>query len=214
MTLIESSGVKFRPTPVLFPDTVNEGAACRYDCGFDVPLLAYQPDELQKIIHHASDILEGQGFGRARDFRAGAWMADRRVAEALAAEGFVTDASAVPPKFIGSVMGASHPLSRAVSALWRGTTPLSQPYERVPGLTEYPDNGALADYMEIEQTMDVIQQNLTAAERNPGETRFVVIGFHHETAADYQDRVRGVAQRVRELNDAQPGAVQWSTFEN
>ena len=211
-TLVEASGVAFRPTPVLFPDTINNAAACKYDCGFDVPLSAYNPEELRKITRHASDILDQQGFGPPRDFRAGAWMADQNVAEALAAEGFVTDASAVPASFISRVMGPAHPLSKAVTRLWRDTTSLSQPYERVSGLTEYPDNGALADYMEIDQTMSVIRQNLAESSRHPNETRWVVIGFHQETAADWQDRIRGVMQRVRALNETKPGAVRWSTF--
>jgi hypothetical protein len=185
-SLFEASGVEFRNSPTFWGGTVPS-YRCSYDCGHDVPISEYAVDELRSVIQLSIDELGAAGFGRAMSFRAGGWMAAPNVREALAAEGLRVDSSAVAAYFLEDEIGDTD-LYRWVDALWGGTDSTSQPYP-LDGLTEVPDNGALADYVTADEMYSVYldAKELLAAE--PTEDVVVNIGFHQETAARYLHRV-------------------------
>jgi hypothetical protein len=200
--LFEAAGVTHRESPTFWGPSYGIGS-CAYDCGHEVPISAYEKDELQKVIRFSVETLEGQGLGRAVSFRAGGWMAEQHVREALELEGFAYESSAVPAHFLEGEIGHL-PLHRWVEALWDGTTKASQPYA-LDGLTEVPDNGALADYVTGDEMFDVYLEAKRLWQEDPSRNIIVNIGFHQETADKYLPRVEDACTRI--VADAEADGV-------
>jgi hypothetical protein len=184
--LFEAAGVTSSSGPTFWGTTIRQ-QECFYDCGHEVPLSNYSVTDLRKVIKFSLDKLEEQGFGRAKSFRCGGWMAKENVREAVAAEGLTYEESAVPTDFLAPKL-RQYPVHGWLSELWAGTTQTSQPY-RIPTpageLVEVPDNGALADYMSAEQMFDVYLANKASFQRARTKNVVVSVGFHTETAANY-----------------------------
>lgn len=184
--LFEAAGARFINAPT-FWGTALPPQQCLYDCGHEVPISLYSSDELRKVVKFSLDKLETNGFGRAKSFRCGGWMAKQSVRDAVAAEGLTQEHSAVPTQFLQPKLG-NYPVYDWLSELWAGTTPTSQPYS-IPAqdhaLLEVPDNGALADYMSPDQMIGVFDQNVTAWKANKSKNVVISVGFHEETAATY-----------------------------
>jgi hypothetical protein len=197
-SLFEASGVTFRDEPT-FWDENGVVTGCSFDdCGHEVPISAYETDELVKVIRFSNDVLEENGFGRPWSFRAGGWMARENVREALVLEGFVTENSAVPADFLASEIG-DLPLHGWVDELWTGTKSTSQPFELETGvgtILEIPDNGALADYMTADEMVQVYEDCKAVYEDDPKHDVVVSIGFHQETAAKYVPRVEDALAKI------------------
>ncbi len=195
--LFEASGVTFRSGPTFWGTTLT-AADCTRDCGHEVPISLYTAAELDKVMAFSVDTLAAHGFGRATSFRAGGWLAGETVRTALGDQGFLFDHSAVPSGFLAGELRGD-PLLDWVKGLWTGTTASAQPYA-LEGLTEIPDNGALADYVTSREMLTVFDGAVTTLTRTPGAERVVSIGFHQETASDWVSRVAGamdgIAQRV------------------
>lgn len=133
-TLFEAAGVKHRRVPNWDPgNVIITDNDCRYDCGFNVPISAYTTEELRKVIAYSRKILNENGLGYAHHFRAGGWMMSGALANALSSEGFYTDSSAVPVKFLAADLREYHILNW-LQALWKDTHPYSSPY---PLLTQF-----------------------------------------------------------------------------
>lgn len=212
--LFEASGVAFRNEPT-FWDEHGTVTNCTFDCGHEVPISAYEVAELQKVIRFSVDTLDDNGFGRAVSFRAGGWMADAKVREALVLEGFITENSAVPSDFLESEIGEL-PLHGWVEDLWRGTTSISQPHEidtESGWLIEVPDNGALADYMTGPEMVSVYEDNKEEWLANTRSEIIVSIGFHQETAAKFTPRVAEALDKILEDAKANDIPVKFATIE-
>jgi len=186
--LFEASGVTFRGAPTFWGTTIDaRGRECLEDCGHEVPISLYTSEELRKVVKFSLDTLEGNGFGRAKSFRCGGWMAKTPVRDAIAAEGLKFEHSAVPTVFLQAKLG-NQPVYSWLSELWQGTTSTSQPYTMATAttpLTEVPDNGGLADYVSTQQMMDVFHANRDVFNRDRRKNVIVSVGFHEETAASY-----------------------------
>lgn len=186
--LFEASGATFVSTPTFWGTSIDaRGRECLEDCGHEVPISLYTTDELRKVVKFSLDTLEGNGFGRAKSFRCGGWMAKTTVRDAIAAEGIKYEHSAVPTVFLQPKLG-TQPVYGWLSELWQGTTNVSQPYTMATAstpLTEVPDNGGLADYVNTQQMMDVFHANKEIFNRDRRKNVVVSVGFHEETAASY-----------------------------
>jgi hypothetical protein len=140
-------------------------------------------------------ILKEQGFTGLQHFRAGGWVTSPALMEALAAEGFRTDSSAVPVPFLASELRGTELLSW-LRSYWADITPASQAYlvkTEVGNLWQVPNNAALSDYMTAEATTKVVQDALKQG------IPYVIAGFHQETADDWYDRVSGFLRAVQKL---------------
>ncbi len=183
-SLMTSAGVEYRNTP-----NWNSGAeSCDPDCGHGVPLTAYATEELQKVIRYSADTLVQQGFPRPIAFRAGGWMANLNVMQALAANKFRYDYSGLNRDVI---RGSQPEIYRWTANLWSHITNLTQPYviEAAANLIEVPNNGCLADYMPARKMIAVWEEYVRAWQANPRADYFISFGFHQETAAVYSSRV-------------------------
>lgn len=197
--LFEAAGVRFRNTPTFWGTTLAP-TECFYDCGHEVPISLYSTDELRKVVRFSLDKLEQQGFGRAKSFRCGGWMARENVREAVAAEGLKYEESAVPTSFLAPKL-AGRPVLGWLDELWRGTTQTTQPYT-IPtpagNLVEIPDNGALADYVSADQMVAVFEANKAEWQRDRRKKVVVSVGFHTETAAMYLPQLERALERMYE----------------
>ena len=199
-SLVKAAGVEYRSSP----SWSRRGEEnCEGECGHGVPLWAYKEKELRKIISFSLDVLEGAGFGRAQSFRSGGWMSSRKVLKALTAEGIKLDASAVPREFLAS----SQPvITRWVDEIWPGVNKISQPYlvrTEEGEITEFPNNGCLADYMTGRMMLSVFKDNIRLWSLDKDKDIFVSIGFHHETASYYLPQL----ERALELIEAYVSVV-------
>ncbi len=198
-SLVEAAGVQFRIGPSFVDQDVDE-SVCGDDCGADVALNAYSDVELRKIIRTSVQTLQNKGFRRAVSFRAGGWQADDTVLNALAAEGFTLDSSATYAPYLREAWG-DYNLYPFVGQLWPMTTPTSQPYryQTKAGLSiiELPNNGCLADYMTGAAMLKAFVKNADVLQRNPTQNRYLSIGFHQETAADYLPQLRSGIDQIR-----------------
>lgn len=204
--LFEAAGVEFRSGPTFWGTTITPNE-CIYDCGHEVPISNYGVDELRKVVRFSLDKLEEEGFGRAKSFRCGGWMAKENVREAIAAEGLLYEESAVPADFLAPKL-RQYPVQGWLADLWAGTTPTSQPY-RIPtaagDVVEVPDNGALADYVSADQMFSVYEANKAEWQRAKTKDFVVSIGFHQETAATYLPALEEALERIHE--DARTAGV-------
>lgn len=195
-SLVEASGVTFRSEPTFIdareevPRATDDWGFYPSEGGYDVPLNAYDTEDLLKIIATARDILRDQGFDLSPSFRAGGWMSAPNVQAALANLGFRFDCSPVDPQFAIRRFG-DMPLCRWLAALWHDIGATSQP--RMTPTPEgdiwlVPDNGSLIDYTPVPDFIDVLTRNIARA-RAEGGNAVVVTGFHQETARLFLDRL-------------------------
>jgi hypothetical protein len=197
--LFEASGLTFKSSPTFWGTSLRPNE-CIYDCGHEVPISLYTAAELRKVVKFSLDKLESQGFGRAKSFRCGGWMAKDTVREAIAAEGLLYEQSAVPTEFLAPKL-RGQPIHTWLGDLWQGTTQTSQPYKiPTPGgeLVEIPDNGALADYVSADQMVATYEANKAEYLRDRNKNVVVSIGFHHETAANYLPQLEAALTRMYE----------------
>ncbi|MBA3377066.1 MAG: hypothetical protein H0U00_14855 [Actinobacteria bacterium] len=197
--LFEASGLTFRASPTFWGTSLNaNGNECISDCGHEVPISNYTSDELRKVVKFSLDTLETNGFGRAKSFRCGGWMAKPNVRDAIAAEGLTYEHSAVPVSFLKEKLGTT-PVYGWLSELWQGMTNVSQPYTITTASTpliEVPDNGALADYANADQMVETFHANKAAFLRDRKKNVVVSVGFHEETAASYLPQLESALQRM------------------
>lgn len=197
--LFEASGDTFRSSPTFWGTSLDaRGRECMDDCGHEVPISLYTTDELRKVVKFSLDTLERNGFGRAKSFRCGGWMAKPNVRDAIAAEGLEYEHSAVPTDFLKPKLGNT-PVYGWLSELWQGTTNVSQPYTITTAskpLIEVPDNGALADYVSTQQMMETFEANKTAFLRDRSKNVVVSVGFHEETAASYLPQLEAALEKM------------------
>lgn len=204
-TLVTAAGVRFRTSPSFVEGSVDLNQ-CNPDCGNDVALVAYTEAELKKIFNYSVQTLVSQGFNRARSFRAGGWMANERVLNALADSGFTLDSSATYAPYLETAW-SDYNLYSFVGQLWPNSVPTSQPYvyqaESGATITELPNNGSLADYVTGEDMLQAFKSNAALLRTKPASDVYLSIGFHQETAAAYLPALRSGIDQIMTYANAQ-----------
>lgn len=196
-SLVQAAGVPFRDHPSFwgdrYPLSPSDG-----DLGHEVEICAYEVPELRAILRQSRTLLTRAGFDVAPSFRAGGWMADARVLEAIRAEGFLIDSSATDPAWHDELAGV--PLRARIGEVWPGVTATSAPFV-IPTpagpVLEMPDTGALADYVTAAEMEGHLRTALDRLAHDPAHDVFVHIGFHQETAQRYSTRVAEAIRAVR-----------------
>ncbi|MBI5369264.1 MAG: hypothetical protein HZA54_19665 [Planctomycetes bacterium] len=196
-SLFAAAGVPYRTTPTFwganYPLSPVGG-----DEGHEVEICAYAVPELRAVLRTSRDLLTDAGFAVSGSFRAGGWMADGKVLEALAAEGFGIDSSATDPAWHDEL--ADLPLRARIGEVWPGVTSSSAPFvvnTAAGPILEMPDTGALADYVTPAEMTRHLEEALARCERERKQDLFVHIGFHQETAGRYAARVTEALRAVR-----------------
>lgn len=189
-TLVEAAGVPFRAEPTFWEKGAKATEFPDGDAGHDVELPAYTVDEIRKIVRESKRVLAQNGFEPGTSFRAGGWLADAKVLEAIRAEGYVVDSSAVDATWHEKLAGL--PIRDRIRETWPKSTPTSAPetIETKSGtVLEMPNTAALADYVTARQMIENVERAIELAKADPLRPRFVHVGFHQETAAEFSPRV-------------------------
>ena len=177
------------------------------ECGYTVSLeLAYSEPELNRLVACGAQTLVDQGYPRPRHFRAGGWQQGPKLAAALAQQGFTYDSSRISADLLAPRWGAESAMVSLVRSLHPDAGPLDQPYPLAPGLTEYPNNGGLADYTRTEDILALLRQVLAA--KKP----VLVLGFHQETAFDFLDRLTAAIPLMEQEARAAGVNLRWEDY--
>jgi hypothetical protein len=208
-TLVEACGLPYRSEPAF---SEAEGACSQEDCGYNVSLeSAYSESELHTLVACSSEQLMQQGFRRSTHFRAGGWQLGPKLADALQANGFSWDSSRIDPRLLLGRWHADSALIKLLETLHPDATALEQPRKIRPGLMQYPNNAALADYTSASDLLAIFQALAERAQKERKEM-IMVLGFHQETADHYLPRldeaIRLMTQEAAMLNVE----VRWAAY--
>jgi hypothetical protein len=206
-TLMDHCAVPYRGTPAFTPqeETCAEGK----DCGYTVSLeFAYTEAELTTLIACSADILQAQGFGRPRTFRAGGWQLGPKLTAALLANNFVADSSHTDAHLLTNRWDAASGLVQMVQQLNPAGSPLDQPFELQPGLMEFPDNGSLADYTSTQKIREIFGRLLA------NRKTVLVLGFHQETAFDYLHRLEDAIPLLEQDAKVEGVTLTWGSIDS
>jgi hypothetical protein len=159
-SLMERAGVPYRMGQSVFgEDTALED--CSRDCGVAFPLNAYDSAEVAKVVQFSQDTLVAHHFPKPTSFRAGAFMADQGVFEALTQTGVARESSAFPAEIFErtSLLQLDHGwpnpaehnenFYKKLVKLWPFVGSDAQPYVALTAngpLVEIPFNGTMVDY--------------------------------------------------------------------
>jgi hypothetical protein len=206
---LEACGLPYRSEPA-FSET--EGACSQDDCGYNVSLeSAYSESELRTLVACSSEQLMQQGFRRPTHFRAGGWQLGPKLADALQANGFSWDSSRIDTSLLLGRWHADSALIKLLETLHPDAGALEQPRKIRPGLMQYPNNAALADYTSASDLLAIFQALAEKAQTERKEM-VMVLGFHQETADHYLPRLdEAIRLIVQEAADKQVH-IRWASY--
>jgi hypothetical protein len=205
-SLVAGCGLPYRSAPAFA--TLDEDCGPN-ECGYTVSLEhAYTQEELSQLVACSSKLLVEHGFERPRHFRAGGWQMGPKLAAALQANGFSFDSSRTDARLLTSRWAENSGLVQLVRQLHPDSTPLDQPYELLPGLMEYPNNGSLADYTSTSRLLEIFRA-LVASGKS-----VLVLGFHQETAFDHLDNLADAIPLLEQEAQAAGVMLEWAGYGN
>lgn len=202
-SLVTASGVAFRDD-VTFSGNASRGLDC--ERGHDVPLSIYSKDELNKIIQTSLTVLAQNGYTNIRSFRAGGWVANQAVLDALAENNISNDSSSVSRDLLLNKIDEGSPLARILGNLWPDqnilkVTPYSLQTNSGKNIIEFPDNAALADYVDGDYALTIFDRTIADQLRKKEDVTYFHYGFHQETADFYLPNIRTFLENLpQEVN--------------
>jgi hypothetical protein len=169
------------------------------ETGYTVELAAYSEDEATTLFEAAKALFESAGIGTPTSFRAGGWTAEIHTLRALDATGFVVDSS-----------GANWPRLEEWEGLedaglyewnqehWASVGDTSQPWhpnqdemlssdEPTLSLLEVPDNGALVDYVDVYEIIEIFEANWP--DGAPLAQPVTYVTGYHPVSYDYRNAI-------------------------
>ncbi|MBA3818424.1 MAG: hypothetical protein H0X17_05995 [Deltaproteobacteria bacterium] len=156
--------------------------------GYTIKLSAYNRADMGTLLAHANVLFEQNGLARTKTFRAGGWTASLETLAALSDQGFTADTSALNWARIEEWKDQqSGELYRWNMANWTPIGDTSQPYwvsendvltDAAPTLPilEVPDNGAMIDYVTLEEMNALFDANWKGEPLAAPTT--LMMGFH------------------------------------
>lgn len=178
--LVEAAGTPFQSAPNFSRDRASNYGPL---AGQEVMLHTYSEKDLYQLIRFSLDILQRYGFQDIHSFRAGGWMAEQNVFEALAQLNFKYESSATSAKFLNGTSWQGENLQRYIELLWPEISDSSGPYQvstHNGPLWEVPNNLGAIDYWEENYNDEKMQRILKNAQVK--DNHLVVINSHQETA--------------------------------
>jgi hypothetical protein len=185
--LVQAAGVGQRLSPCFSQQgDLNQGEMN----GQEVMLLTYPKADVKALINFSIDLLEKRGFKNINSFRAGGWMADERVWEALIECGLNIESSATNAKYLKGSSWEGDNLERYIQLLWENIDEGTKPFylETFSGyIYEIPNNLGAIDYWNQEKIGSILKN--IKAERLKQSDLCLVINSHQETAAEHLDKL-------------------------
>jgi len=191
-SIVSRSESMFRSAPTFWGAEVTK-RDCVSDCGREVPILVYEPEEIVRIIATSKSLLEEKG----RDLplvpaaHIAGWVASPDVHAALRRTGFTWSFSSVPPDQVAASLG-QWPLMYWVRGLWGGLDRLPQPHDVTTPhgmLTEVTTSGALLDHSTIAAARARFVDMAERARANPSQEFVYHIGTEMASAVRQMPRL-------------------------
>ena len=208
-SLVEAAGVAFREGPTFLGERYPLGEIDG-DIGHEVELGAYDVAEIRAIVRESKRILAEADFKLSGSFRAGGWMGSDRVLEAIRAEGFLVDSSAIDSKWLDEL--ERFRICRRIRRLWPDVTEATGPFvvrTRAGPVIEMPDTCSLADYVTAKEMAGHVERAVRRLAADPTRDVFCHFGFHQETAEEFVGRV---ADAIRAINSRHGPSVGFETL--
>ncbi len=196
------------------------------ESGYTVELCAYTLEESEVLFEQAVTLFEANGLGTPTSFRAGGWTAQIHTLQALANTGFVADTSGANWARLEEWEGLEDAgLYEWNQENWATIDDSSQPYypsetdilasepPTVPVL-EVPDNGALVDYVDVYEIIEMFDANWQGGALERPTT--YVTGYH-PVSFDYMNAIAlngGLDHVDRFLATEDNGPVVYETMSN
>jgi hypothetical protein len=155
------------------------------DTGFEVDLSAYSEDEFRALVRFAAGRLRSAGFTMVPMFRAGAGILEAHNLDALVAEGFRVDSSAIPVQFWRAEHGMPDRIRQRTREVWGELDDFAGPRwleTRHGKLLEIPAPPGFADYSSTDQLTGYIDAGAERLAKSPTEDVYIHLAFHQETA--------------------------------
>ena len=159
------------------------------ETGYTVELCSYSLEESEILFAEAKALFEANGLGTPTSFRAGGWTAQIHTLEALANQGFLVDSSAANWARLEEWEGLTDAgLYEWNQENWASIDDTSQPYypsqadilsseAPVLSILELPDNGALVDYVDAYEIIEMFEANWPGGAPLLQPTTYVT-GYH------------------------------------
>lgn len=182
-SVIESSNVVFRNFPTFWGNKITD-ADCIKDCGHEVPITIYKPEEIDSIFKKSISTLETAGFSNIRSFISGGWMSSSSVRSAAVKHSIHFDLSGVPYTILQKHIQFD-PLYNWLAGNWSQMTPFSQPsleYYTTNWLLSIPNNLAHIEYLTTKEWFDIVNTYCQLWLRNKQSNLVAVIGLSQESA--------------------------------
>lgn len=189
-SVVQKAGVTFRSNPTFWGQPVM-AKGCRHDCGKEVPISAYEKDELENIFSTSIDALEGAGFKKPKSLFVSGWMASKPVLFAAAKYGIAYDFSAVPQSIVQNML-QSFPLFSWIGQTWQQVQPAFQPFRLETAhrpITEMGNSATTVDFIDGPELVTLFRSVLEQKLKNPTAGYVFHIGVHQETAMEFLPRL-------------------------
>ncbi len=216
-SISESAGVSFRNNPTFWGNSLS-ARQCLDDCGREVVMTAYPPDELRKIIRKSRTLFAKNGFGSPTIMQVAGHAAGPEVLAAASAEGITHDFSAVAPELLATRL-FRYPLRQQLMTLWGGVGPLMPPIELKTAngpLVQMTANGIHTEFMdetEIRARLDAIIGSAESGPLKAPATRHLFIGFPVETISISLPKLEFALREIFKRSPETKTALRW-TAEN
>ena len=184
-SLVQAAGVepKFGPSFLYEGDEILEFEDG--DMGFEVDLSAYSEAEFRAVVRSAFDELKSAGFEVVRMFRGGAGILEPHNLDALVAEGFRVDSSAIPTQFWRAEHSVPEKMRRRIHDVWGDLDDFAEPRwldTKHGNLLEIPAPPGFADYSSTAQLTAYVDAAAERLARSPSNDVYIHLAFHQETA--------------------------------
>jgi hypothetical protein len=167
-SVVTGAGVAFRSTPTFWGPTLTQ-TACSSDCGGEVPLNVYTPQEVRSILSNSIKVMDQQGFKDLKGMQITGWMATPEIIAAANDIGIEYDFSMVTPSLLSEQL-REFPIFSWVNKLWPNADVLSQPGilpSHSQRVTEVPQSMASLDYVTVEQMSLFLERFVASESKNP-----------------------------------------------
>ena len=158
--------------------------------GQEVMLLAYSKPEIKHLLNYSLEVLSKNGFKELNSFRAGGWMSDEKVWEALIETGFSIESSATNYHYLNGSSWEGDNLQRYISLIWGNMGINTKPYflQTFSGsIYEVPNNLGAIDYWREQYIEDHLEQ--ISCEYKKDNDLLLVINSHQETFKDHKGKL-------------------------
>lgn len=216
-SITESAGVSFRNNPTFWGNSLS-ARQCLDDCGREVAMTAYPPDELQKIIRKSRTLFAKNGFGSPSLMQVAGHAAGPDVLATASAEGITHDFSAVAPELLSPRL-YRYPLRQQLTALWGGVGPLMPPIPLKTAngpIIQMTANGIHTEFMsevDIRARLEAVMGSAGSGPPKATATRHLFIGFPVETIAISLPKLEFTLQEVFRKSSETKTPLRW-TAEN